>query len=300
MSETFQHHGQLAAACAEWAKIPLTGLQPRRNLHLSDKKADWKEALGALKRFASSDGYKAPQSFKAHAALENYWKWKEVGEQARWLLIYGIDLGLSGDVLRPIYQEVAAFWIDAAAVAEHARASMAQETGEDYGVGAPVNTRTDDYATAVTLLSLATLLDAQDDVPAIDEHVLAFDTDQLLDYLCAGGLQLQEVSEELFHKRPYGAMKPFFEQLEALPDPLLPYLQNQYTEFLKLSPKQQKKGGQWLGTGYWALEVGALAVLYGWDDSALRADAHYPADLVDYARSRMAQTELSADESGNC
>jgi hypothetical protein len=62
------------------------------------------------------------------------------------------------------------------------------------------------------------------------------------------------------------------------------------TEFLKLSPKQQKKGGPWLGTGYWALEVAALAVLYGWDDSALRASP-YPADLADYARGRLAQTE---------
>lgn len=156
---------------------------------------------------------------------------------------------------------------------------------------APINTRADGYATAVTLLSLATLLDAQDDVPALDEHVLAFDTDQLLDYLCAGGLQLQQVSEELFHKRPYGAMKPFFEQLQALPDPLLPYLQTQYQEFLKLSPKQQKKGSPWLGTGYWALEVAALAVLYGWEDSALRASPHYPTDLVDYARGRLDQAQ---------
>ena len=85
--------------------------------------------MSTLKRFAGSDRYKAPQEFKAHAALENYWKWQEVGEQARWLLIYGIDLGLGGNVLRPIYQEVAALWIDAASVAEHARASMAQETG---------------------------------------------------------------------------------------------------------------------------------------------------------------------------
>ena len=126
--------------------------------------------------------------------------------------------------------------------------------------------------------------------PAHHEHVLAFDTDQLLDYLCVGGLQLQEFSEELFHKRPYGAMKPFFEQLEALPDPLVPYLQNQYTEFFKLSPKQQKKGGERLGTGPWALEVGALSVLYGWDDTALRSCARYPADLVDYARERMARS----------
>ena len=289
MTQTFQHRGQLGAACAEWAKISLTGLPPRRDLNLADKKADWKSAVSALKRFANSDGYQAPQDFTAHAALENYWKWQEVGEQARWLLIYGIDLGLSGDVLRSVYLEISALFCDMAAVAEHARASMRQETGEDYGISAPVKTRSDDYRIAVTLLSLASLLDAQEEVPALVEHALAWDTDQLLDYLSAGGLQLQEVSEELFHKRPYGGMRPFFDQLEALPDPLLPYLQTQYTEFLKLSPKQQKKGGQWLGTGYWALETGALAVLYDWDDSTLRTDPHYPACLVDYARERIAR-----------
>lgn len=286
---TFLHHGQLDAACAEWSKIPLTRLTPRRSLNLADKKADWKEALAALKRFASSNAYKAPQDFDAHAALENYWGWQSMGSHAVWLLRYGIDLGLSGDVLRAIYPEVVALWRDAATVAEHARASMRQETGEDHGVGAPVNARTHDYAVAVALLSLATLLDAQDEVPAIVEHVLAFETDQLLDYLSAGGLQIQEASEELFHKRPYGGMRPFFEQAgEALPDPLVPYLQTQYTEFFKLSPKQQKKGGQWLGTGYWALEVAALSVLYGWDDSALRTCTHYPGDLVDFARAAMA------------
>ena len=67
MSQTFQHHGQLADACAEWAKISLNGLQPRRNLHLSDKKADWKEALSALKRFAAEPG--ADVAFWTPAAL---------------------------------------------------------------------------------------------------------------------------------------------------------------------------------------------------------------------------------------
>ena len=287
MAQNFLHRGQLAKASAEWAKTPLTGLTPRRPLDLADKKADWKSAVSALKRFAHSDEYQDPLDSDGYTALTIYGKWQEMGEEARSLLIYGIDLGLSGDVLRPIYQEVAALYCDMGALQRQALTSMTQEQGEDYGVPPPLQTRTNDYRIAVTLLSLATLVDAQDDVPAIDEHVLAFDTDQLLDYLCAGGLQLQEVSEELFHKRPYGAMKPFFEQLEALPDPLLPYLQSQYTEYLKLSPKQQKKGGKWLGSGYWALEVGALAVLYNWDDAALRNCPHYPADLVDYARSRL-------------
>ena len=50
-----------------------------------------------------------------------------------------------------------------------------------------------------------------------------------------------------------------------------------------------------LPPGAWALEVGALSVLYGWDDTALRSCARYPADLVDYARSRLAQTADSGD-----
>ena len=288
MTQIFLHRGQLVKASAEWAKIPLTSLTPRRALNLADKKEDWKSAVSALKCFAHSYEYKDPLDISdGYIALTNYGKWQEMGEEARSLLTYGIDLGLSCDVLRSIYQEVAALYCDMGTLQQQAIISMTKEKGEDYGVPPPLQTRTDDYRIAVTLLSLASLLDVQNEVPAIVEHALAFDTDQLLDYLSAGGLQLEQVSEELFHKRPYGGIRPFFEQLEALPDPLRPYLQSQYTEFLKLSPKQQKKGGKWLGSGYWALEVGALAVLYDWDDAALRNCPHYPADLVDYARSRL-------------
>lgn len=268
--------------------MALTGLAPRRKLDLADKKADWKEALAALGRFAASPGYRKPMGLRAHAALDNYWQWQEAGRQACRLLIYGLDLGLAGAVLRPIYLETVALWKDAAAVAGHARASMAQD-GQDYGVAPPIATRGSDYPYAVILLALASLLDAQDEVPAIVEQVLDFDTDRLLDYLSAGAIELHTVNEALFHKRPYGALLPFFEQLdEALPDPLLPYLKTQYEEFHRLSPKQQKKGGPWLGTYYWALEAAALSVLYGWDDAALRASPCYPADLVDFARMQAA------------
>lgn len=290
------HQSQLKIATEKWGSIPLTGLHPRRPLNLSDKKADWKGVLATLKRFATSSGYQRPLNLQAHAALENYWQWQSSAQEACHLLIYGIDLGLNGDQLRPIYQETVALWLDAAAVAAHAQASMSQHSGEDFGVPPPITTQGNEYRYAVILLALATLLDAQDEVPAIVEQVLAFDTDQLLDYLSAGALELQEVSETLLHKRPYGAMRPFFEQVtEALPDLLVPYLQTQYAEFLKLSPKQQKKGAPWQGTFYWALEVAALAVLYDWDDSALRASTHYPADLVDYARQHMQRSEVSAD-----
>ncbi|MEG0975581.1 MAG: DUF1911 domain-containing protein [Comamonas sp.] len=287
MISTLPRYGDLANACTEWAKIPLTDLKPRRDLNLSDKMMDWRESLTALKHFAASEGYTKPFDLEDYAALENCMHWQAAGENAYWLLIYGIDLGLSGDLLRAVYLETVALWRDYTTVASHARDCMHDKTGDGYDIGPPINTHSSSYRTAVTLLALATLLDAQDEVPAVVEDVLALDTDQLLDYLSAGALQLEEVSEELFHQRPYGAMRPFFEQVsEALPDPLVPYLQTQYTNFFKLSPKQQKKGGQWLGTGSWALEVAALAVLYGWDDAALRSCPHYPADLVDYARSR--------------
>ena len=282
----FMPYSQLGPSCAAWAKIPLAHVAPRRALNLPDKKADWTAALATLQSFAKSAGYQTPLQLQAHAALENYWRWQQAAQEACHLLIYGIDLGLSGDVLRAMYAETVALWRDCATVANHARQCMAQESGGDYGVAPPIHTPGNDYRYAVMLLALATLLDAQDDVPAIVEDVLASHTDQLLDYLSAGALELDEVSETLLHKRPYGGMRPFFEQVtEAQPDPLVPYLQSQYTDYFKLSPKQQKKGGPWQGTFYWALEVAALAVLYGWDDTALRSCPHYPADLVDYARS---------------
>ncbi|MEG0148052.1 MAG: DUF1911 domain-containing protein [Comamonas sp.] len=294
---TFIPYSQLAAACASWKQIPLAGCTPRRPLHLADKKADWKAALATLQRFADNPGYKAPLQLQAQAALENYWDWQAAAQEACHLLIYGVDLGLSGYVLRPVYLETVALWKDAAAVAVHARASMGHATGADYGVPAPINTRSAQYKYAVILMALAVLLDAPEEIPAIVEQMLVFDTDRLLDYLSAGALELDEINETLFHPRPYGALLPFFEQLgEAEPELLRPYLQTQYAQFHRLSPKQQKKGGPWQGTFYWALEVSALSVLYGWDDGDLRTSPHYLADLVDFTRQR-GQAGLT-DEAG--
>lgn len=282
---------QLTQALESWKQIPLTRLNPRRALNLADKKADWKAALATLQRFANSPGYQTPLDLQAHAALENYWGWQAAGQEACHLLIYGIDLGLSGDVLRPIYLETVALWKDTAAVAGHARTSMGQAAGEkygdDYAVPAPINAHSAEYKYAVILMALAVLLDAPEEIPTIVEQVLDFDTDRLLDYLSAAAIEVQEVNETLFHPRPYGALLPFFELLgEPSPEPLVAYVQTQYADFLRLSPSQQKKGKPWLGTFFWALEVGALSVLYGWDDAELRALPHYPADLVDFARAR--------------
>lgn len=293
MIAAFPPSHPLADTLAHASALALTGLPPRRSLHLADKQADWKESLAALRRFAASPGYQAPLQLHAHAALENYWQWQSAGHTACQLLVHGIDLGLPATALRPLYQGIATLWIDMAAVADHARHSMAQHTEAPYGVPAPLATRTAAYRDAVLLMGLAVLLDAPEHIPALVEHALAFDTDRLLDYLSAAALELEQASDELFHRRPYGALATFFDQLDdALPDPLVDYLQSQYSDFHRQSPAQQKKGAPWLGTGYWALEAGALSVLYGWDDAALRACPHYPADLVDFARDHMDQGVL--------
>lgn len=293
MIAAFPRSHPLADTVAHARTLSLTDLPPRRRLQQADTLADWNEARDALQHFAASQGYQAPLQLQAHAALENYWQWQSAGHTACQLLVHGIDLGLPAAALRALYPGVAALWCDMAAVADHARHSMAQASGTPYGVPAPLATRTAAYRDAVLLMALAILLDVPDEIPALVEHALDFDTDRLLDYLSAAALDLEQASDDLFHPRPYGALAAFFDQLgDALPDPLVDYLQSQYSDVLHLSPAQPKAGTPWLGTGYWALEVGALSVLYGWDDAALRACPHYPADLVDFARDQMDQDGL--------
>lgn len=288
MIAAFPRSHPLADTVAHARTLALTELLPRRRLQQADALADWNEALDALQHFDASQGYQAPLQLQAHAALENYWQWQSAGHTACQLLVHGIDLGLPAAALRALYPGIAALWCDMAAVADHARHSLAQASGAPYGVPAPLAPRTAAYRDAVLLMALAILLDVPDEIPALVEHALDFDTDRLLDYLSAAALDLEQASDDLFHLRPYGALAAFFDQLgDALPDPLVDYLQSQYSDVLHLPPAQPKAGAPWLGTGYWALEVGALSVLYGWDDAALRACPHYPADLVDFARDQM-------------
>ncbi|MDX4017946.1 DUF1911 domain-containing protein [Pseudomonas aeruginosa] len=138
--------------------------------------------------------------------------------------------------------------------------------------------------------AMGVLLDAQELIPALVEEVLQFDTDRLLDYLGAAALGLTSASEETFHPRPFGQLRAFFEEADGSDaQALAPYLQSQYREFFQLSPKAQKKTRRLTGPyawGWWAMEVSALGVLYGWDDGVLRASPHYLGDLVDYARAR--------------
>ncbi|MBF3347804.1 DUF1911 domain-containing protein, partial [Pseudomonas aeruginosa] len=163
-----------------------------------------------------------------------------------------------------------------------------REQGEvDFETAPALAPRTGQYPFALQLLAMGVLLDAQELIRALVEEVLQFDTDRLLDYLGAAALGLTSASEETFHPRPFGQLRAFFEEADGSDaQALAPYLQSQYREFFQLSPKAQKKTRRLTGPyawGWWAMEVSALGVLYGWDDGVLRASPHYLGDLVDYA-----------------
>ena len=96
----------------------------------------------------------------------------------------------------------------------------------------------------------------------------------------AENVKIRELSEEL-------ECPPLREGEAFDPSLLAGYLQTQYRDFFQLAPKAQKRTRRLVGPnawGYWALEVAAMAVVYGGDDAVLRTCPHYPSDLVDYAR----------------
>ena len=290
----FWHHSHLAQALDRWAALSWRGVQPRRRLDLADWQADWRDNLQLLRRFATSAHYGQPQTFAGHAALENSMRWEAAAQAASNQLLKALDRGLAGAALRLMYRDVVAVWRDLAEVLRHAQDSL-HAAGVDQQVGVPIRADTQQYEFALQLLALGVLLDAQDEIPGIVEHLLHFRTDRLLDYLSAQALGLEEASEQTFHPRPFGQLAAFFEQLgEPSPEPLAAYLDEQYRCFFLLSPRQQKSTRRLIGPqawGYWALEVSALTVLYGWDDALLRSSPHYLADLVDFARGEMSHGE---------
>ncbi|MFU6990408.1 PoNe immunity protein domain-containing protein [Pseudomonas paraeruginosa] len=281
---------QLADALPQWRDLARTAAVPRRNLDLADWNADWRGLFGALERFSRSHAYRQPGAVQGYAALESAWSWGSAAENASTLLLKGIDRGLPGAALRPVYRETAALWLDYARLLGAARDSLRQQGEENFEATPALAPRSGQYPFALQLLAMGVLLDAQDLLPALVEEVLLFDTDRLLDYLSAAALGLVEASGETFHPRPFGEFRAFFEAPDdSAAQALVPYLQRQYREFFQLSPKAQKKTRRLAGPeswGWWAMEVSALSVLYGWDDKALRDSPHYLADLVDYARAQ--------------
>lgn len=255
---------------------------PRRNLHLGAWQEDWSDHLAILRSFVEDGAYGLdPQDMDSPMLQDACMQWENAAQTASTLLHQALDHGLPAHALQPLYVQVVAVWRE--------YAWMLQQAG-NAGAGTPgqaIRTDTSDYQFALQLLALGVLLDAQDEIPSVVEHLLVFRTDRLLDYLSAAAIDLQEASDDCLHPQPFAGLHDFLDQYgDILPDPLLPYLEHHYSRFFALTPQAQKKQPRLTGPqawGWWALEVGALVVLYDLDDSALRDVPHYPADLVDYA-----------------
>lgn len=143
----------------------------------------------------------------------------------------------------------------------------------------------DDYDQSLWLVSLATLLDADD---ALFNRVLACTDNDGKDKL------FERIVSMKVPGRPTGAKiifpKPFQTLYEATmaTDPEKPrliqaYLRDWYPAMGKLGVywHDNHKGPEGGGFfGYWCLEAAAVVKLFGIDDSEFRTMKYYPADLV--------------------
>lgn len=262
--------------------LPLASLEPRRPLHLGIWQEEWEDNLAILDNFAQEVASSQACAHRAPDRLpEACVQWENAAQTASTLLRMAIDRGAPATMLRALYRAVVPLWLDYAQVLRHAQSAGCAPVPQ------AIRPATTDYQFALQLLALGVLLDEADDIPAIVEQLLHWHTDRVLDYLSAAELDLQEASETCLHPQPFAGLDAFFEQYgEVSPAPLLPYLEQHYSHFFALSAQEQKQHPRLQGPqawGWWALEVGALVVLYGLDDTALRDVSHYPADLVDYA-----------------
>ncbi len=258
---------------------------PRRLLDAQAWQEDWQDTLATLETFVEEGCYgRDLDGMDEYELEEACLQWEHAAHLASTLLRQMVDRGLPPEDLPPFYRDALGVWHDLAQAVKRAcdagKLPSAQVLRPD----------TQDYQYALQLLALGVLLDAQDEIPGIVEHLLLFQTDRLLDYLSAAATGIQEASETTVHPNPFGGLAAFFEQYgEVSPEPLEPYLEQHYSQYFALPPRQQKKQGRLTGPqawGWWALEVAALVTLYELDDSQLRRNPHYPVDLADYAARR--------------
>lgn len=267
---------------AQYQALPLTSLEPRRCLHMASWQAEWEEQLAMLRAWSQEPSYaKAPSEMDADRRQDACLQWERAAKTASTLLRLAVDRGVPPAALRILYVQVVAVWRTYARVLQHAHDAGCAPKSQ------AIDPQTTEYQFALQLLCLAVLLDEEARIPAIIEELLHSRTDRLLDYLSAAAIDLEEASDDCWHAQPFEGLNDFLDQYgEVLPDPLLPYLEQHYSRFLAPSPCEQKDHSHLQGAqawSWWALEVAALVTLYGLDDKALRAHAHYPVDLVDYA-----------------
>lgn len=269
--------------------LPWHMLQPRLRMDVERWNEAWTDTLSDLYEFSSHGYYGLDVQDLDHTSqLRARGDWHAAALQALRLPNLAYSRGLPPTNLEVLFEHVLHWCNEYAAFVR-----QLHETGVDSA--APLNADASDYPAAVQLLALPVLLERQELIPTTVERLLHDRCDRLLDYLSAAACDKSEASELVFCPHPYAQLTSFFEQLEVGAAPLQHYLQTAYATPSTLINAALMTIG-WTdpvteprNTHYWAWEVAALVVLYDLDDSAFANYPRYPADMVVFARQRLAQ-----------
>jgi len=146
----------------------------------------------------------------------------------------------------------------------------------------------DQFEECVQVISLCILLQRTDLLPrfvALFDRAGYHGEDALLEALLKHYLPERQEIDEWYH----GLYTPLIEAIHATTTnaadaSLKEYCEHWYSHFTHAPWKDIHLGGEEGGyVGYWAFEAGAVAYLYGMDDSAIDHMV-FPKDLVEYAR----------------
>ncbi len=286
------HHTALPNLLHHCQALPWHRLAPRQRMDVERWHEAWADTLANLHEFASH-GYYGIDVLDLDRASQQRARdaWHTAALQALRLPNLAYSRGLPPANIEVLFEHVLHWCYEYAALVR---------STHDMGCGSatPLNADSTDYPAAVQLLALPVLLERQELIPVIAKRLLQNRCDRLLDYLSAAACDKSEASEQVFCPQPYGALTAFFEALEVQPAPLQHYLQTAYGESATIINAALTSIG-WSGLStdpdahYWAWEVAALVVLYELDDSAWAKHPRYPADMVAFARQRLAHHPAS-------
>ncbi len=269
--------------------LPMHMLHTRQPMDVERWNETWADNLAGLHEFASHGYYGLDvQDLDTDSQLRAREDWHTAALQAMHLPSLAYSRGLPIASLEVLFEHVL-HWCN-----EYANfVRQLHDSGVD--TAAPLAADARDYPAAVQLLALPVLLERQELIPGAVERLLLGHCDRLLDYLSAAACDKSEASTQVFCPQPYAALTPFFEQRDMGAGPLQQYLQTAYATPSTLINAALMTIG-WADPSaepthahHWAWEVAALVVLYDLDDSAFAHYPRYPADLVAFARQRLAQ-----------
>lgn len=139
----------------------------------------------------------------------------------------------------------------------------------------------DDYILMLWMLSLAILLDIDDE--NFEKIVKVLDTnkqeDYIFDVLIAHKFKNRKINQNELYPKAFEFLKELFETRDI--QSLKEYLdKNWYKKFTSTYWYDNDKNKNEVFFGYWSFESGALVKILGLDDSILKDQQYYPYDLV--------------------